>query len=243
VTGVPGIEQCWHYRLRLADHILLVNFKADTPATDAPNDTEETTHLLKQIADNEAIKVVVFVGTEVRFGPARLSKEERSNQIQPDARTIFERTRKFLRTLVQFDKPIVSALTGDARPPLGLTIALLSDFIVAEEQIRLSDPHIELGVVSASSAFAWPVSVGVVRAKRYIMTGEPITATEAERIGLVTEVVAAGAAEGRALEFAHTLAGMDPMALAHTKRALNLPLSERLQVLDATMAAARLSGN
>jgi enoyl-CoA hydratase len=143
---------------------------------------------------------------------------------------------------VQFDKPIVSALTGDARPPLGLTIALLSDFIVAEEQIRLSDPHIELGVVSASSAFAWPVSVGVVRAKRYIMTGEAISATEAERIGLVTEVVATGAAEGRALEFARTLAGMDSTALAHTKRALNLPLSERLHVLDATMAAARLSG-
>lgn len=231
------------YDLEVRGEVLIARFKAEPPPGDPPNDTEETTRLLKEIAAEPPVRAAVFVGTPVRFGPTRPDRKDTQTTADPgpDPRAVYERTRQFLRTLVQIDKPIVSALTGDVSPPLGLTIALLSDFSVAERQIRIHDPHVLIGAVSATSAYSWPVSVGVVKAKKYLMTGDPLAADEAERIGLLTELVETGAAEARAIDLAQALTRIDPLALAHTKRALNTSLHERLTLLDATLAAARLA--
>ena len=60
-----------------------------------------------------------------------------------------------------------------------------------------------------------------MKAKRYILTGEQFTAEEAERMGLVTEVVDTGGALTRATELAERLASLRPEAVQATKRILN----------------------
>ena len=67
----------------------------------------------------------------------------------------------------------------------------------------------------------WPLTVGITRAKRWLMTGDWIDAHEAERIGLVTEVVPTGESLERATEVARRFVAMPQMAVRLTKQALN----------------------
>jgi enoyl-CoA hydratase len=87
--------------------------------------------------------------------------------------------------------------------------------------VEFRDAHVLGGVVSATGPFQWPPSVGLLRAKRYLLTGDAMSAEEAERLGLVHEVVDTGTSMTRALELARHLAALRPQAVQGTKRALN----------------------
>jgi enoyl-CoA hydratase len=90
------------------------------------------------------------------------------------------------------------------------------------EGATLSDPHVRLGIVAGDGgALIWPLVLGPARAKRYLLTGDRVTAAEAERLGLVTEVVAPERLEEAALAFAGRLAEGAPLALRYTKLAVN----------------------
>jgi len=117
-------------------------------------------------------------------------------------------------------KPVITALNGSVAGGV-LTGVLLTDVIVAERQVRLRDVHVNAGVVSATGPMLWPMNTGVLRAKRWLLTGDWLDAEEAERIGLVTEVVERGASLDRALEYARHFAALRPESLWLTKRALN----------------------
>jgi enoyl-CoA hydratase len=67
----------------------------------------------------------------------------------------------------------------------------------------------------------WPLTVGITRAKRYLMTGDWIDAIEAERIGLVTEVVPTGESLARATAVAERFRGLPQLAVRSTKRSIN----------------------
>ena len=76
-------------------------------------------------------------------------------------------------------------------------------------------------MVPAIGAFLWPPSTGLLRAKRYLLTGDTFDAEEAERIGIVTEVVDTGCALARATVYARRLASLRPDTVQATKRTLN----------------------
>jgi enoyl-CoA hydratase len=117
-------------------------------------------------------------------------------------------------------KPIITALNGSVAGGV-LTSVLLTDVVVAERHVRLRDMHVAAGLVSATGAMLWPMSTGILRAKRWLLTGDWIDAEEAERIGLVTEVVDSGASLERASAYAAHLAALRPETLWLTKRAIN----------------------
>jgi enoyl-CoA hydratase/carnithine racemase len=120
--------------------------------------------------------------------------------------------------MLDFPKPIVTALDGS---PDVLTIPLSTDIVVAERHVILDDHHVPLDVVSATQPLLWPLSSGLMKAKKYILTGEKLSAEEAERIGLITEVVDTGESLRRATEIAERLASLRPEAVQATKRLLN----------------------
>jgi enoyl-CoA hydratase len=67
-----------------------------------------------------------------------------------------------------------------------------------------------------------------MQAKRYLLTGDALRAADAERFGLVTEVVPDGEADGAALAFAQRLAAGAPLAIQYTKQAVNQALKQAL---------------
>ena len=62
--------------------------------------------------------------------------------------------------------------------------------VVAHEGVRIADPHVRVGLVAGDGgALLWPLLMGHVRAKRYLLTGDALSAAQAERAGLVSDLV------------------------------------------------------
>lgn len=209
-----------YYETEVRDRIAVVRFRPRVLAETPPTQAEETALLLKDLADDDEVHVAVLVGTGERFTPSRSEAERTPEGGRHDPLAAYAAGRAFVHALVDFDKPMVAALNGDALL-IGVTIALLSDIVVAERHVYLQDAHVPLGESTATGPFIWPLSAGLLRAKRYLLTGEKLPAVEAERIGLVTEVVETGRSERRAMEYGATLAAMRPEAVRQTKHALN----------------------
>jgi enoyl-CoA hydratase/carnithine racemase len=149
--------------------------------------------------------------------------------------------------------PTIAAIAGWCLGG-GLELALACDFRVAETGATFGLPEVSIGILpSSGGTHRLARLVGAARAKELVLLRERLDATEAQGFGLVTEVVAAGAALERALAMAARLAGLPPLAVAVAKQALDaMPeasreaglLVERLgygllaQTADADEAAA-----
>ena len=89
-------------------------------------------------------------------------------------------------------------------------------------------------------AAIWPLLLGPARAKQYLMTGDPLTANEAERIGLVNRVVPAADLDREAMAFAARLAAGAPLAVQFTKQAVNKLVKDALNIAFDTSLALEL---
>jgi enoyl-CoA hydratase len=85
--------------------------------------------------------------------------------------------------------PVIVALQGSAIG-LGATIMACCDIVVAWRGARIADPHVVLGLVAGDGGvMGWSQSMGIMRAKRYLLTGEAITAEQAHAFGMVSDLV------------------------------------------------------
>ncbi|HTV96116.1 MAG TPA: enoyl-CoA hydratase-related protein [Steroidobacteraceae bacterium] len=139
-------------------------------------------------------------------------------------------------------KPIIAKLNG-AAVGLGATIALLCDVIFAAPGVKIGDPHVRIGFTAGDGgAFIWPHLIGHARAKEYLMTGRLLAAEEAERIGLINHVVAAGELDRAVDEFAQELLSGAMRAIQWTKLSVNIGLKQLAHaVMDASLAYEALS--
>jgi enoyl-CoA hydratase len=123
--------------------------------------------------------------------------------------------------LLEVEIPIVAAVNGPA-VGLGASLALLCDVIFMADTATLADPHVRVGIAAGDGGtLIWPLVLGPARAKQYLLTGDPLSAAEAERLGLVNAVVPAGELQDTALAFARRLAAGAPLAIRYTKQAIN----------------------
>jgi enoyl-CoA hydratase len=130
--------------------------------------------------------------------------------------------------LLDVHLPIVCALNGHAIG-LGASIALLCDVIFMAQSATLADPHVRVGLVAGDGGtVAWPLAVGPARAKQYLLTGDPVPADEAERLGLVNKVVPDDELDEVASAFARRLAAGAPLAVQYTKQAVNKLVKDAL---------------
>ncbi len=152
-------------------------------------------------------------------------------------RRLVPEAKKIVFGLLDLEKPIICRLNG-AAAGLGASIALLCDIIVAADTARIGDPHVRMGLVAGDGgAVIWPQLVGFAKAKELLMTGEMLTAQEAERIGLVNHVVPAAELDAKVYGLAETLAGGATLAARWTKTVVNIPLKELAHTLmDASLA-------
>ena len=129
-----------------------------------------------------------------------------------------------VRDLLQIPPPVVAAVNGNAYG-LGATLALLCDFIVISESASLADTHTRAGIVAGDGGtLVWPHILGHVRAKEFLLTGDPVDAKTALSMGMVNRVVPADDVLPAAIEMAGRLAGGPREAIAWTKQAINVTL-------------------
>ena len=126
------------------------------------------------------------------------------------------------RSLAELPMPTIAAIEGNALGG-GLELALCCDIRIASERARLGLPEVRLAVTpGAGGTQRLPRVIGPARARELILTGRVLSAAEAERIGLVHEVVAAGGAVARAMEIGEEIAARGPLAVREAKRLIDL---------------------
>lgn len=161
--------------------------------------------------------------------------EEMSSDFTALAR-VWREARDLVYNVVNCGKPIVSAIHGPC-VGAGLAVALLSDVSVAAKTARILDGHVRLGVAAGDhAAIIWPLLCGLNKAKYHLLTGEPVSGEEAERIGLVSLCVPDDELLDRAWKVARTLAAGSPTAIRWTKYALNNWLRAMGPTFDASLA-------
>lgn len=165
-----------------------------------------------------------------------MTSEAGSNLIQRGLRIRGE-GHQVVESLLAVEKPIIAMVNGPA-VGLGATLALLCDVIVAAEDARIGDRHVNVGLVAGDGgAVIWPLLIGVARAKEYLMTGDLLTGKDAAAIGLVNHAVPQEELRSYTMALARKLADQMPFAVRATKVAVNRMLRRQvLEMMDACLA-------
>ncbi len=172
-------------------------------------------------ARDRAVRVIILTGAGRAFCAGQDLKERLETDPAPLAVEIRERYAPIIRTMREMDQPIVGAINGVAAGA-GASLAFACDIRVASETARFVLAFGRIGLVPDSGA-TWflPRLVGPAKTAEMALLGEPLSATDAERFGLVAQVVPPDALEATVRSVATRLAGLSPVALAETKRALD----------------------
>jgi enoyl-CoA hydratase len=153
-----------------------------------------------------------------------------------------EKGKKLLHAILDCPKPIIAKVNGAAMG-LGATIALFCDVTVAAEHAKIADPHVRFGLPAGDGgAVIWPALIGFNKAKRYLLTGDAVTGSEAAAIGLVDSAVPADELDAAVDALAQRIAAGAPQAVQFTKAAVNIELKAIVQrVLHASFALEALA--
>lgn len=203
----------------------------------------ELEDIFADVARDDDVNVVVLTGAGKGFcsgGDVRGMDEGRFGDFK--TRMPIRNAKRLIHNMVEVEQPIVAAVNGHAIG-LGATLALFCDVIIASESAKFGDPHVRVGLVAGDGgAVIWPLLCGLAKAKEYLMTGDLMSASEAERIGLINHVVPPDEVMPKAMELAQRLANGPTRAIRWTKLSCNKRLRDEVNlVLDASLAVETIS--
>jgi enoyl-CoA hydratase len=174
---------------------------------------------LKRVDGDDAIRVAIITGS----GEKAFCAGADISGFQFDPETV----RKFMKTVLDVlaapencRKPVISAVNGIAFGG-GFEIAIASDFIIASDRAQFAVPEIKLGLLPGFAIVRLAEMVGRAKAKEMSILGDPITAEEACRLGLVLRVVPHEKLLAEAMEFAERIASKPRLAVQMAKSFYN----------------------
>jgi enoyl-CoA hydratase/carnithine racemase len=193
------------------------------------------TEIVEAIAVRTSVRVVVLTGAGERAFSVGSDLRQRKNMTKEDwlrQRQDFDRT---LYTVRQLRKPILAAVNGTAYGG-GCELAQSTDFIIASEKATFGQPEAMLGLAAGGGSPALlPRVLPRGRALQMLMTGDPITAQEAYRLGMVNEIHAPGQLMDAAIAIAQKIASNSPTAVQAVKRAVHLGEGQPIEQAIAIM--------
>ena len=190
---------------------------------------EELLVTLERLADDPAVGAIVLTGAGRAFCAGQDLRERLEPGAAPLEVEIRERYNPIIIAMRRLEKPIVGAINGIAAGA-GASLAFACDLRIAAEGATFLLAFGRVGLIPDSGA-TWllPRLIGSAKAAELALTGEPLSAADAERLGLVARVVPAESVVGEAQALAARLAAMPPRAIALTKRALEASWTATLE--------------
>ncbi len=191
----------------------------------------------REIDLDDAVRSVLVRGAGEHFSSGGdFAMIERMIEDEATLMRVLKEASDLVYNLINCSKPVVSAIRGTA-VGAGLAIALLADVSVAARDARILDGHTRLGVAAGDHAvIIWPLLCGLAKARYYLLTNEPLSGQEAERIGLVALAVDDGEVYSKALSVAVRIAAGSASAMRFTKHSLNNWLRLAGPSFDASLA-------
>jgi enoyl-CoA hydratase len=196
---------------------------------------------LDELAGDVGVRVIVLTGAGDRAFVAGADVTEFTGR-DVAAQAASMQARRVYDVVAASERPLVAAINGACLGG-GLELALACDIRIASTTARFGQPEVNLGLIPGGGATQrLPRVVGLGAALRLILTGEPVDAAEALRMGLVEEVTEPEDCLERAIAVAERIARNSPVAVAAARRAtraaLGLPLAAGLDLERAAFLAA-----
>lgn len=194
---------------------------------------------LAQTAHDPTVRSVILGSTGKVFSAGGdFALMRRASEDGDARRKIVDDARRLLDAFLTLPQPVVAAVQG-AAIGLGATLALACDAVVMSRRASLADTHVNIGLAAGDGGcLVWPQTIGMLRARRHLLTGDPLDAETAFALGACTDLV-----DNRdqvlpaARAIAVTIAGHAPLAVQSTKRALNRVSQQRAgEVVDLSLA-------
>jgi enoyl-CoA hydratase/carnithine racemase len=184
---------------------------------------KEISAALDEIEKDESVRAIVITGAGEKFFSGGAEIKE-FNVVDPNEQ--MQLGQGLFRRIETFPKPVIAAINGFALGG-GCELAMSCHIRYAADTAKLGQPEINLGIIPGwGGTQRLPRLVGRGRAIELMITGDMLTAAEAERWGLVNRVFPAAELKDATLKLAHRLANQAPLA----SRAILHAVDEGLQV-------------
>ena len=198
----------------------------------------ELSQVIDQAAADDAIRALVLTGAGSRAFVAGADINELAVQTPVGGREHARAGQALFDRIERLGKPVIAAVNGFALGG-GCELAMACTIRLAADTARFGQPEINLGLIPGyAGSQRLPRLVGRGRALELLLTGAPITADEAWRIGLVNRVVPAADLIGEARTLARAIAAKAPVAVRYILDAVatgsEMPLAEA-QTYEATL--------
>jgi enoyl-CoA hydratase len=198
----------------------------------------QLTEAAEALAVRTAVRAVILTGAGERAFSVGSDLRQRHNMTKEDwlrQRQDFDRT---LYTIRELRKPILAAVNGIAYGG-GSELAQSCDFIIASENATFGQPEAMIGLsAGGGSPVFLPRLLPPGKALQMLMTGDPISAQEAYRLGMVNEIHSQADLMSAARAIADKIAGNSPTAVQAVKRAVRLGAGQPTEQAIATMMDA-----
>ncbi|MEU1850435.1 enoyl-CoA hydratase-related protein [Streptomyces sp. NPDC019990] len=207
-----------------------------------PGQRDEIIRLLSQASATAEVRAVLITGTGRGFcaGADLRGTGTTGARVPGDvARTLRTGAQRLIAAVLDCEKPVIAAVNGTAAG-LGAHLAFACDLVLAAASARFLEVFVRRGLVpDGGGAYLLPRLIGPQRAKELMFFGDALTATDAERLGLVNRVVPDDGLETTARAWAERLAAGPTRALALTKQLVNASLDTDRATAFAAEAAAQ----
>jgi enoyl-CoA hydratase len=179
------------------------------------------------LGEDDSVKAVIVTGAGRAFSAGgNIPGFIQSYEDNEYRRKSLRGAKKLMEAQAEFHKPVIAAINGPA-VGLGANVALLCDIVYIAESTYIADTHVAIGLVCGDGgAVFWPLLMGLLKCKEYLLTGDRIPAAKAVELGLATRVFPDADLMPEARKMAERLASMPHQAMQETKRALNLHLQD-----------------
>jgi 2-(1,2-epoxy-1,2-dihydrophenyl)acetyl-CoA isomerase len=184
---------------------------------------------LDKASNDENVRAIVLTGN----GKAFCAGQDLAEATDPNGPSLNDIVRLHYNQIIlkirAIEKPVIAAINGVAAGA-GANIALACDITIAKESASFIQAFSKIGLIPDSGGtFYLPRIIGFQKASALMMLGDKVSATDAEKLGMIYKVVADEQFEELVHSTAQNLASMPTKGLGLTKRALNKSFESSLE--------------
>lgn len=198
---------------------------------------------LEEAAADTGVRVVILAAEGNVFSSGHDLKEMNARRAEGDHgaaafAALFHQCSALMQQIVALPKPVIAEVQGTATAA-GCQLVASCDLAVASDAARFATPGVDIGLFCSTPMVALSRSIGRKPAMEMLLTGEPISAEEAKRLGLVNRFVAADKLKAETMALAQKIAGK-PRATVRTGkeafyRQIEMPLAEAYDYASRVM--------
>jgi enoyl-CoA hydratase/carnithine racemase len=207
------------------------------------------TQSLAAIAADPQVRVVVIAANGPAFSAGHDMKEMTARRSDADRgrayfAALMDQCAAMMQAVVRLPQPVIACVQGTATAA-GCQLVASCDLAVASTAARFATPGVNIGLFCSTPMVALSRNVSRKAAMEMLLTGDMVSAREAQRIGLVNRVVEPGAERAAALELARQIASKSALTLKIGKEAfyrqLEMNLSEAYRYASSVMVENMLA--